>query len=728
MYGNKLGKDVSFQIKTIDIAPKDIYLYSSLNKPVQIIPKNLPIVLNLMSINTDRANVEVCEMDMIGYREYLSKNYQDHYNPVCTKSVKKTVPLKNRFWNLTANKVDLEKEVFGTPITSPFLLVRASVGTFNSAPNGYMDTEREFLHVFIRSNLALTLEDAKNTKILFAPSFDGKILPDNLTFDTYARNNSYVLEQKSFPIKWNNVKKYYEITDPENKLSLVVAKNDQYFGVLDKSNDQVSNYDFKYIAGQDSSTKDYLYLYSDRPLYRAGDTVFFKGLLRQFNFDGYKDSPTKAGKLKIVDENGTVLTDMDVKTDKNSNFNGQFVLPKEMPLGHYHFDFSAGNDAVVVYNNGEFDVLAYKKPTFKVDIATDKPDVSIGDKAHISAHAEYYFGGRLVNADYNYFVLTQSYFFDAKDYRDYQFGKGSNYFDCVYWGSCAFGDNLITTSTGRLDNNGETKILYEYPKADDMDHTLGEKIYTYTLEITDPDTQKTVSNSTSQVLHTTDAYVGVKAPYWNLKKNGGIKINGVVLDYDAKGLSGKSIKMELWKREWKEVKKQGVDGTFYNETSMEEKKESEKTVSSDNKGEWSETFAPAGDGEYEIRAIYTGVNNQTFTSSSILYVSGENTTYWNDGNNTVTDLIADKAMMKIGETATFTLKSPVSSGKMLVTIEKDDGVLDSFVRDITSTTERIEVPIKDSYVPNFYVKVFLIGQTAPVEIKTTQKRSNLNEE
>lgn len=194
-----------------------------------------------------------------------------------------------------------------------------------------------------------------------------------------------------------------------------------------------------------------------------------------------------------------------------------------------------------------------------------------------------------------------------------------------------------------------------------------------------------------------------------------------MLDYDAKGLASKEVKLELWKHEWKEVKKQGVDGTFYNEGSMEEKKESEKTVSSDSKGEWSEIFTPVGDGEYEIRAIYTGANKQTFTSSSTLYVSGENTTYWNDGNNSVTDLVADRAMMKVGETAAFTLKSPVSSGKMLVTIEKDDGVLDSFVWDITSTTPRIEVPIKESYVPNFYVKVFLIGQDAGAKLPTYKR-------
>jgi hypothetical protein len=146
--------------------------------------------------------------------------------------------------------------------------------------------------VFVRSNLALTLEDAKNTKVIFAPSFDGKDLPENLVFETYVRGKDNLFESKAFPIKWNVAKKFYEITDPGSKLSLLIAKNDRFFGILDKSSDQVSNYDFKYISGQDSMTRDYLYMYSDRPLYKAGDTVFYKGLLRQFNFDGYKSSPT----------------------------------------------------------------------------------------------------------------------------------------------------------------------------------------------------------------------------------------------------------------------------------------------------------------------------------------------------------------------------------------------------------------------------------------------------
>lgn len=47
---------------------------------------------------------------------------------------------------------------------------------------------------------------------------------------------------------------------------------------------------------------------------------------------------------------------------------------------------------------------------------------------------------------------------------------------------------------------------------------------------------------------------------------------------------------------------------------------------------------------------------------------------------------------------------------MLVSIEKDDGILNSYIQDITGTTVRIEFPILDTYIPNVYVKVFALGQ------------------
>ena len=229
--------------------------------------------------------------------------------------------------------------------------------------------------------------------------------------------------------------------------------------------------------------------------------------------------------------------------------------------------------------------------------------------------------------------------------------------------------------------------------------------------MTDPDTQKTVSQSISTVLHTTDGYVGLQAPYW-ISKDAAATIHGVVLDYGAKPMSGKNVQVELLKKEWKNIKKQGVDGIFYNEYSLEKTKQVTFSVSSDANGEWSKDITLSSEGEYEVRAIYTGANGKSFASSRDIFVSGDAYVQWNNGNNTTTDLTAEKTMLKVGDTAKFTLKSPVKSGKMLITVEKDDGILDYMVKDITSYGEPVELPVKASYYPNVYIKIYEIGMEA----------------
>jgi len=191
-------------------------------------------------------------------------------------------------------------------------------------------------------------------------------------------------------IKWNTQKQVYEIPG-DVRIDMLVAKNDQYYGMLEMNADQTSNYDFHYISGQDTMTKDYLYIYPDRPLYKPGESVMFKGLLRTFDYDGYRKSGVTTGILKIVDENGTILKELSVKLDRNSNFDGQFTLPKELPLGRYHFEFFAGSDSLPVYNDGHFFIEEYRKPTFKINLSADKTDAILGEKAQVTVSPEYYF-------------------------------------------------------------------------------------------------------------------------------------------------------------------------------------------------------------------------------------------------------------------------------------------------------------------------------------------------
>lgn len=702
-FGNTLDKAYSYNIKSGDIKESDKYLYSSFSKQVNIIPSDLPTVIDIQSINLNKASLEVCEMNVIWYNDYLTRTSDTNFKPKCIQNYNWEISLKNKNWTLSHNRFDIEKDVIWAKIISPIYLITGKIWTSTGE-------WKKFENIIIKSNLSLTLENAWNKNLLFASSLDGKDIPSNLTFEGFDINSSNnLISVWKIKAKWIKDKKVYEIPWFYN---IIVAKNDKYYWIVNTSNDATSNYDFKYISGLDSSTSDFLYLYTERPIYRPGDTVFFKWILRNFNFDWYHKSDTKKGKLKILDAEYNFFKEIEVSVDKNSNFSGKFELPRDMKFGKFNFEFYPNWSQISVYNDWNFFVEEYKKPVFKINLNSDKKDAIIWDNVNLNFDGEYYFGWKLNWAHFYKWVLSQNYFFDAKDYSDYQFSTWYDWFNCVYWGYCDYGDETLFSEEWNMKAWEAQNWNYAFPTntTDSNNKNLWEKIYSFSVTLEDPDTKKQVSKTTEVILHNTDAYVWVKAPYYSAQKDW-IKFDGIVLNYSAQPLSWKKVKIELIKKEWKNVKKQWVDGIFYNDYAAEEKIEDTKEYSSSSNWELSDTLMPKTSGEYTIKATYTGSNWKTFVSSTSVYVGWEEVFYWWDWNNSVTDLIADKSILKVGDTANFTLKSPVSSGKLFVTVEKDNWILDYFTQDIKSTGERISIPIKDTYYPNFYVKVFLIWKS-----------------
>jgi uncharacterized protein YfaS (alpha-2-macroglobulin family) len=238
-----------------------------------------------------------------------------------------------------------------------------------------------------------------------------------------------------------------------------------------------------------------------------------------------------------------------------------------------------------------------------------------------------------------------------------------------------------------------------------------ERLITFVAEVVDPNTGKTVSGTQSHIIHVTDGYVGITSPYW-VDKGAKIPVSGVTLDVESNVRSAK-VTLELIQLQWNKVKKLGVDGVFYDEYELKKTLESSKTVSSSNDGKFKTELVPKLGGEYLVRASYTGKNGSTFVSDSYSYVATDSYSMWNSGNNSVTDLTAEKTMMQPGETAIFTLKSPISKGKIFYSVEKDNTILEAQVVDITGNGQKIEVPVLATYIPNVYLRAYLIGRNDP---------------
>ena len=216
-------------------------------------------------------------MDQAGYIAFLEDQRRNagSPDPQCVKKSTKKIALKNRYWTTTPTQVDLEKEVLGHTFSTPYVYIHGYLD--NSDPN----LQQSFSHIFIRSNLSLTFEDGKDRHILFASSYDGKSIPPDLSFEAYHWIEPYGQSghyEKIVhpPIAYSAAKQLYTFSDADLTIDLLVAKNSKYYGVLNFAQDVTSNYDFKYISGMDATTRDYLYVYPDRPLYQLGDSVSFK--------------------------------------------------------------------------------------------------------------------------------------------------------------------------------------------------------------------------------------------------------------------------------------------------------------------------------------------------------------------------------------------------------------------------------------------------------------------
>ncbi len=697
LYGTSLKTPFQKEIKTGKIRESDKYVYTQFNNFTNVFPTNVPMVVNIQTIHTDAVYVDVCEMSYDDYVVFLKNPYWNFSS--CLKKTSKQLPVKNHLWNLSYNKFDLEKDILWYKSSAYFIGFEIFTDASKTKPVSY-DTNNYLKNMIVRTNMGLVLEKASNTSLLFATDLEKHTEIDKLNLEFY----DYDFKKTTIKYTFDAKKKVYVIDSDLSWVSYITAKKDDYYGFI-AWEDFFSNYDFKYVSGMDSSQKKYAYVYTDRPIYRPGDEIFIKGLLREFHFDGYKKSSYASGTLVLIDENWENYRSIEVTIDANSNFSGSFVIPKDSKLGNFRFEFKPKTGYEYIYTNGFFSIEEYKKPTFKVDIESPKNDVLLWEKVSFQIAPKYYFWGKLVSSQWKYSILSQKYFFDAKDYADYQFGDGNAYFDCMYWGYCNYSDALYGwVSEFKINENGEHSFEYSFSS----DKNDAEKLYTFNFDIEDPDTKKTVSNSVSKVLHTTDAYVWVKAHYYNDQKKG-IDFELVTLDFDAKPLPYKNIKVELIKKDYKQVKKLWVDGVFYNEYAEENIIEKTFSLISDEKWYVKHNIVSKNSWEYDIKVSYTGKNNQTFSSTSRVYVAWDDYISWRNDNNSVTELEAEKITYALWETAVFTLKSPVDNGKALFVLEKDDGILDYFVHDITSFGDKIEIPLTEKYYPNIYIKAFLIG-------------------
>ncbi len=420
------------------------------------------------------------------------------------------------------------------------------------------------------------------------------------------------------------------------------------------------------------------YVYTDRPAYRPGHSVYFKGVLRQRSGEDYQLPGTKNVHLTVTDSGEKPVCETDLKISDGGSFNGECALPKTAALGGYTISAATGNESW----QGNFKVLEYRKPEFEVKLVPENRFLVAGDTSAVKLTARYYFGAPVAGGKVKWRIYSQPAWGLGQDS-----GDDSDGYDSEERYSSGYSD-FIGEGDLLLDDNGEARIPVS-AKSHDIPYS-----YTIEADVTDSAARQVTSSGAVSVVPSLVS-LNVKAGSYLTKPLTPVEIKLRAADWEGTPKTlpvslqfeyqqfDKKLRTHIWKRSSSVNVKTAIDG-------------SART-----------SFSFPHSGYWRIVAEAADSKGRKSSATTSVWV-------WKDGydwEGSYRDLEAefDRKSYKPGETARLIVRSPSVGGTLLLTIEGRD-IRKLFSIPLKSMVQVIELPVLEEYAPNIQVSAITVGK------------------
>ncbi|WP_194766124.1 alpha-2-macroglobulin family protein [Tamlana sp. I1] len=146
------------------------------------------------------------------------------------------------------------------------------------------------------------------------------------------------------------------------------------------------------------------FIFSDRSIYRPGQTVYFKTIAMQTT-DGKSEVLANLDAIAILyNVNGEKVTELKLKTNTYGSTSGEFILPLNGLTGRYRIEFNAGSAYSNLNNSYYFLVEEYKRPKFETKFDPITETFKVNDSITIKGKALAYSGSNITDAKVVYRV------------------------------------------------------------------------------------------------------------------------------------------------------------------------------------------------------------------------------------------------------------------------------------------------------------------------------------
>ena len=692
IYGNTLGKDYSFVVSAKNYCPSMNFssgfgVLESYFKPL------LPVeLMNIASLSVQAARFnkdnfipfDQQETRYCGQKSIPSATFAGNYDfkAVQNKGLNTFLDLRrfgvNAKDSIVFTQVNditrhYEKECWTNATNNV-----TDVGvTFKTSPSATLVWATSLKEGLPMTDLPVELRDAKNNVL-----WKGKTAPDGLAIAPGWKDLKVAV-----PNAWSRPEMYAFVTSAGG--TAVVSSN---------WNDGLEpwrfNLNYSYAPDQELIRG---YLFTERGIYRPGEKVYIKGVIREQNQDAWAIPQPKSGKLVITDARGKEVLSKEVTLSDNGTFGLTYDTPKNAPTGTWYASFKLQKDGKEVRESDadvSFQVQAAKQADFGITFVANGSDYMSGEEAVFNVAANYQFGAPLSGAKAKWSFRKEYAYFEPSGFQDYTFNP---YF--LREDTYAHNGELLDSATGNLDDKGAITLTEKLPSVTYPTNVYGE------VSVISPANQE-LFNRTSVLVHPGDIYIGAKTA----QNNGLYAGKPVTIDLVAVTPEGERAAAiataKIYKYNWYSVRKSGLSGRL--EWVSEKQKVELPSQSVAILPEGSQlTFTPKEGGFYYVELTASDLSGRKVKGGTDVYVYGQNGASWQKNDDDLLVLKQDKNEYKVGQKARVTLESPYPDALALVSVERG-GILDAWIVDVGEGSSFIEVPIKENYLPNAYVSVVLV--------------------
>lgn len=718
------SQEVTLSFQTGDMPYEDLYLdrlhdFYSVTTPDKT-------KLAFMAKNLDTVELHICKMGAQKAATLTYQEYDYNVNPqnmrFCSETIKETIPLEKKYWLKKYFYVDIA-QYFDDPLGhymvtlwNPRLLddIENSVHYNRSLVSvtniGVVQKNTDLNNAtWLTEEDKLSAEQAKDISNLIWVTDLTTLAPiDKAQVEIFRTEtddwNDYIYKSAgTYETDRNGIAR----TPATSNTQAAIVRNGPDSAIV------TSESYIRYSYGE-AMRNNHVYLYSDRPIYKPGDTVYIKGIERS-GYDGtYEYTEGKEIEAYVYNSEYEEVLRKNVALNAFGSFELEFVIDQEAPLGTFEVNAGSG-----FYS---FDVLEYEPAAFEVKAIPEKEEYISQETINIDVDANYYFGAPVEGGSVYYNVSSQNYYFDK--YTDEYFSFGSPWYRC-YW-NCYYSDQFLMSKRINLNEDGSARIseTLDLSELFTEEDEQSSKILVFNITVENSSGQS-ISTQQSMIVHWADYYIGMNSNTPYVGQNESFQLRAKTVDTNGEPLKVRNLDMSVNKVEWVRNKRQEVDGAFYYRSEKVLEKVIEKTISTDGDGNWSDEVSLEDNGEYEVIIRGTDSEGRTVKSVYTLYVWGTGYASIRPSNNTDLELVSNAAdgNLNVGDTASFIIKSPFEKAKALISIERGS-IYDYEIVDVNQSLFEYEFEITDRHIPNVFASVVLISDDPEVKHGEVQYQIN----